>query len=94
MADRTGDDAMSEHDELCDRIWYAIPNGTSIPDVLDALCAVITRAVSLLDCADCRKQAMRAFKQSIAGMLTRANAAAARRVADNGSTMATPHMHH
>jgi hypothetical protein len=85
---------MSEHDKLCDRIWHTIPSGTSIPDVLDALCAVITRTVSLLDCADCRKQAMRAFKQSIASMLTRANTAAARRISGNGSTMATPHTHH
>jgi hypothetical protein len=80
--------------ELCDCIWNAIPSGTSIPDLLDALCAVFTRAVSLLDCSDCRKQAMRALKQSIASMLTRANTAAARRVAGNCSTIAEPHTHH
>lgn len=79
--------------KLCDSVWTAIGNSDDIPDILDALCAVFTRAVSELDCPDCRRQAMRALKQSIPDMLQRANAAAARRVAGNDRTMAT-HTHH
>jgi len=72
---------IADANQISDRIVAAVHNDDDIEDILDALVVVFTFFVSTLDCPHCRKQAIRALKLSLAGMLTRANAAAARRVA-------------
>jgi hypothetical protein len=82
------DIARERINRLCDRIAGAIAREDNANDIFNALCAVYTKQMSLLDCPDCRRQAARALKKSIPEMLERANAAAAARAGEAGPSLA------
>jgi hypothetical protein len=71
---------------LCDRIQAAVRDADEL-DILDALLAVFTFHMSLVECPHCRKAIACSLKQRVPEMLARANAAAAQRVSD------APHDH-
>jgi len=67
---------MTTTNELADQIMPII-HGADPTAVFEALADCYAFQMSLLTCPDCRKQAARALKQAIPGMLAHANAVAA-----------------
>jgi len=77
--------------ELADQIMPIIRDADPVA-VFEALADCYAFQLSLLTCPDCRKQAARALKRAIPGMLAHADRAAA----DYASVRepALPHTHH